>query len=101
MIHTYKDNAGTVELTKADLELFSLTKIRVDTKCNMCQKEIKRGCYCLGKNIYSKYCLDCAPKLINNAVKSMNEYIKTFTNLKNILDKNKQEYVRNNLANSL
>jgi hypothetical protein len=100
MIHTYKNNAGTLELTKADLELFSLTKIRLDSTCLICEKTIKKGCYCLGKG-YHKYCLDCSPILINNAVKSMNALTTSLKKLKSILDINKTEYIRHNLANSL
>lgn len=100
MIHTYKNNAGTLELTKGDLELFALTKIRLDASCSMCQKTIKKGCYCLGKG-YTKYCLDCSPKLIDNAVKSMKGYITTLNKLKIILKNNTTEYMRHNLANSL
>lgn len=100
MIHIHKNNAGTVELTKADLELFSLTRVRVDSPCRMCQKSIRKGCYCLGKG-YAKFCLDCAPKVIDNAVKSMNNYIDVFKKLKHILNINKDEYMRHNLVNSL
>lgn len=100
MIHTYKNNSGVMELSICDLELFALTKIRVDNKCSMCQKSIKKGCYCLGKG-YTKYCLDCSPKVIDNAVNSMGGYINTFKKLKSILHINLSEYMRHNLANSL
>lgn len=101
MIHTYKTNAGTLELTKNDLELFDLIKTRKDYfSCMICQKTIKKGCYCLGKgNI--KYCLDCSPKFISNTIKSMNGYVTTLKKLKLILNNNKTEYMRHNLANSL
>jgi hypothetical protein len=100
MIHTNKNNAGILELTKCDLELFGLNKIRLDSTCKICQKTIKKGCYCLGKG-YSKYCLDCSPKLIDNAVKSMKGYTITLKKLKANLENNKTEYMRHNLANSL
>jgi len=100
MIHTYKQNAGIAELTKGDLELFTLTKIRNDNKCSMCQKSIKKGCYCLGKGFY-KYCLECSPKVIDNFISSVEGYIGMLKKLKIILENNKEEYMRNNLANSL
>jgi len=100
MIHTYKTYAGTLELSKIDLELFSLIKLRQDNQCRMCQKQIKKGCYVLGKGYY-KFCIECSPKLLDNSISSMNGFIVIFKNLKNILSKNKQEYMRNNVANSL
>ena len=101
MIHVYKNNAGVVELPKGDLELFDLIRSGKDmTICCMCQKTIKRNCYCLGKGNV-KYCLDCAPKFIANAIESMNGYVKVFKKLKMVLEKNKTEYLRHNLANSL
>ena len=100
MIHTYKNNAGIVELTKGDVELFSLTKIRQDTSCSMCGKTIRKNCFCLGKG-YNKYCLDCAPALITNAIKSLNNIIESLKKVKTILNNNKTEYTRHNLANSL
>ena len=68
---------------------------------HMCQKkDIKRNCYCLGKGNV-KYCLDCAPKFIENAIVSMKNYTQVFKKLKNALEKNKTEHLRHNLANSL
>ena len=101
MIHVYKNNAGIVELSKSDLELFDLIKSGKDhTMCCMCQKDIKRNCYCLGKG-NAKYCLDCAPKFIENGIVSLKNYVQVFKKLKNALEKNKTEYLRHNLANSL
>lgn len=100
MIHNYDEDAGYVNLSKSDLDLFVLVKIRVETKCRMCEKTIHKGCFCLGKG-YHKYCIDCAPNLLDNAIKSLKSYVSEFKKIKVILAQQNDKIIRNNVANSL
>jgi|WetSurMetagenome_2_1015567.scaffolds.fasta_scaffold374021_3 hypothetical protein len=99
-ISLYGENSGKLILNGGEEKLFELTKIRLDAHCNICRNSIKSGCYCLGKGS-AKVCLDCSSKMIDNMIDSMKEYILNFNKIKNDLNKNKMEYMRHNLANSL
>ena len=101
MIHIWKNNAGVIELPKGGLGLFKIIRIRKwEAKCYNCNKTINRNCYCMGDRGI-KFCLECAPKVINNAIKSLKGYITTFERVERRLKEEKGEFSKHNLANSL
>ena len=68
----WREELGRLVLFKGEEGIFRVTKIKKDSNCNGCEKTIKKGCYCLGGG-YSKICLDCANKFINNFNSSLEE----------------------------
>jgi len=100
MIRDYKKFAGKIIFTNAEMSIYCITKIRVDCQCRMCSAIIRRGCYCMGKN-YTKYCIDCMPKVINNSIVSLNLIVDALNSIKNKIEEDKMEYTRNNLVCNL
>jgi len=98
--HWDKD-LGKLELYKWEKGLFEFIKIRKESKCYGCDKTIKKGCYCLGGNSYNKICLDCANRFCDNFNKSLNEHKKMANKVKEYLEKNKGEMMKNNVINSV
>ena len=99
-INIFGKEVGKLELFKWEYKLFKITKIKKDNYCRLCNKVIKSGCYCLGED-YCKICLECVNKVIDNFQQSLKEIKKITKPLKELLEKNKGEYIKNNLINSV
>jgi hypothetical protein len=91
---------GKSELFKWEDGLLSVVKIRQNSTCALCGKEIKKGCYCLGVH-YMKVCINCSDKFIDNFTESLKEQEKTAEALKKNIRENLGEYVKNNVINSV
>lgn len=101
MIKIWKDEAGKFAMSNADFDLYEFVKVRKEGFiCMKCRANINKGFICMGKNNI-KYCLNCADKVIDNTIKSLQLHINTFNNIKTKLRNNKEEYEKNNMAESL
>lgn len=99
-IANYREDFGRVRLYKWEEGLFNVVKIRNESRCHICDKEIKKGCYCLGVN-YWKVCLGCAENFIKNFLSSLDEQKKMAKELQKSIETNRGEYNKNNLINSI
>lgn len=94
------DDYGEYELYDTDWGLFKLIRCKKESKCMCCEKKICKNNYCLGKG-YTKVCISCSDKVIDNFAKSLKDYIAEATELKEIIKKDIEHIKKVNLANSL
>lgn len=88
---------GEVQLWKSDEDSLSISKIRNKCHCFKCKKSIPSGTYCVGRG-WTKFCLECSPKLWEDAKKGFEEMIDFVKGQEEKLKTNKETYEKNNLV---
>ena len=95
------EHAGKMEMSNIENNLFRSVRVRKSKKCIVCHKVISKGDYCLGKFSFDRVCLKCAEKLFSNALSSLNKIKSSLERVKKAFYDNLDNYIKNNLANSL
>ena len=73
-IDCWGENAGRLALCGHDERMLKLTKSRVKSDCGICDKRISAKSYCLGGGCYTKICLNCYEKFLNQFILSIEGY---------------------------
>lgn len=54
---------GNVDMYGTDKNSVKICRVRANTSCDICSKVILKGSVCLGKEKWTRFCLNCQPKL--------------------------------------
>lgn len=86
---------GFFSAFKTDLNRLQIVKTRCKHSCNICNKSIPKGSYCLGTQ-WAKVCLSCADKFLITFIKSVEEFKAVGEDVLKDINKNREKYTANN-----
>jgi len=87
---------------ETDRSFYDLRKIRTPKTCQVCDKKLLKGTYCLkGWGWWSAICLDCGERVLENGVEGINDFLKKILKSKEDFKAQVQELKEKNIVNEL